>query len=130
MIPDLVNRHAYTPAMTDSRPDTVASVEVLLEALADLRRATRATETVARRALKRARAGHDLASSLAAARPAANRLAMNDALKAVEAARHEIRLNVFAEGLRQGMTIGELGRSYGFSRQLAARYAKEARARG
>ena len=115
--------------MSGYRPDTVKSVEVLLEALAELRQTTRATEAVARRALKRAQAGTDLAESLAAACPAQTRMAMNDALKAVEAARHEIRLDVFSEGLRLGMTIGELGRSYGFSRQLAARYAKEARAR-
>jgi transposase len=52
---------------------------------------------------------------------------MNVALEAVEKARHEARLTVFAMGLEQGMSIGELGRMFGFSRQLAARYAKEAR---
>ena len=34
---------------------------------------------------------------------------------------------VFAVALEDGMSIGELGRIYGFSRQRAARYAKEAR---
>jgi hypothetical protein len=52
---------------------------------------------------------------------------MNDALKVLEQARHEMRLAMFALALDQGMSIGELGRIFGFSRQLAARCAKEAR---
>jgi DNA-binding transcriptional regulator LsrR (DeoR family) len=36
-------------------------------------------------------------------------------------------LRVFAVALEDGMSIGELARNYGFSRQLASRYAKEAR---
>lgn len=35
---------------------------------------------------------------------------------------------IFAVALEDGMTIPELARNYGFSRQLASRYAKEARA--
>jgi hypothetical protein len=45
----------------------------------------------------------------------------------VESARHKVRRMAFARGLEEGMSIGELGRIWGFSRQLAARYAKEAR---
>jgi hypothetical protein len=33
----------------------------------------------------------------------------------------------FAVALDDGMTIGEFSRNYGFSRQFASRYAKEAR---
>jgi hypothetical protein len=52
---------------------------------------------------------------------------VNDALNRVERCRHEARRAVFAAALKEGRTIGELGRAWGFSRQLAARYAKEAR---
>ena len=45
----------------------------------------------------------------------------------IEQCRHEARLKVFALALDQGMSIGALARAWGFSRQLAARYAKEAR---
>ncbi|HTU38263.1 MAG TPA: hypothetical protein VMF35_09605 [Acidimicrobiales bacterium] len=45
----------------------------------------------------------------------------------LERARHRVRTAVFALGLAEGMTIGELGRLYGFSRQLAARIAAEVR---
>ena len=48
-------------------------------------------------------------------------------LDALERARHRVRQGVFALGLSEGMTIGDLGRLYGFSRQLAARIAREVR---
>ena len=55
------------------------------------------------------------------------RQSMTDAMAEVEATRHEVRRLAFAVGLAEDMSIGELGRTWGFSRQLAARYAKEAR---
>ena len=48
-------------------------------------------------------------------------------LAELERIRHRVRTAVFALGLSEGMTIGELGRLYGFSRQLAARVAREVR---
>jgi hypothetical protein len=48
-------------------------------------------------------------------------------LKELEHARHRARTAVFALGLAEGLSIGEMGRLYGFSRQLAQRFAKEAR---
>ena len=48
-------------------------------------------------------------------------------LDELERARHRVRQAVFALGLSEGMTIGDLGRIYGFSRQLAARIAREVR---
>ena len=48
-------------------------------------------------------------------------------LAELERARHRVRTAVFALGLAEGMTIGELGRLYGFSKQLAARVAAEVR---
>ncbi len=101
--------------------------EQLLETLADLRKATRATEATTRKALKLVEAGAPVSAGLAVAAPSATRQTMNDALEAVEKARHQVRLLVFATGLDEGMTIGELGRAFGFSRQLASRYAREAR---
>ena len=48
-------------------------------------------------------------------------------LKKLEQMRHETRTAVFAVGLAEGLSIGEMGRLYGFSRQLAQRFAREAR---
>jgi len=51
------------------------------------------------------------------------------ALKTLEEARHRSRTAVFAVGMAEGVSIGELARLYGSSRQLAQRFAKEARGR-
>jgi hypothetical protein len=48
-------------------------------------------------------------------------------LDELESARHKVRTAVFALGLAEDMSISELGRLYGFSRQLAARIAREVR---
>ena len=111
----------------DYERHTIQLIEDLLESLADLRKSTRATEATVRRALKLAEDGADVATALRAVSPADARQSMNDALRAVEEARHLMRLHIFEIGIQQGLSIGELGRIFGFSRQLAARYAKEAR---
>jgi hypothetical protein len=116
--------------MVKPNPETVQMVENLLEALAELRSTTRSTEVVVRRALKLAKDGADVATALQACRPIDTRHAMNDALKGVEAARHTMRLQIFELGLAQGLTIGELGRIFGFSRQLAARISLRERGEG
>ena len=113
--------------MAAQKKDPFRVVEELLASMAALRVSTRETETAVRRAMKKAQRGDDLAAVLASLDPATTRHSMNDALKAVEQARHDMRLAVFAEALDRGTSIGELGRIFGFSRQLAARYAKEAR---
>ena len=100
-------------------------VEAFAEALGELRRSTTRLERSTRRSLQKLREAGDMHAALTMAQPAELRQSLNSAIKQVEEARHAIRLAVFAEGLRQGMSIGELGRQFGFSRQLAARYAKE-----
>jgi hypothetical protein len=102
-------------------------VENLLASLAQLRCSARAIERTSRRSMNKLRAGADPIATLRSASPAESRVSLNDALHMVEEARHQLRLFVFATALDEGMTIGELGRMYGFSRQLAARYAKEAK---
>jgi len=118
-----------------ARPATSASwtavqlVENLSQALENLRTSTRFVEKVARRSITLLENGADAPTALAAAVPAEARSVLNDALKEVEEARHEIRLYAFAMSLDQGLSVPELARQYGFSRQLAARYAREAQAR-
>lgn len=90
-------------------------------------KALRETEVSLRRALRKASKNGDLASATIAADPSKGRQAVNEALCALEQQRHEARRVVFALALEEGMSIGELGRLWGFSRQLAQRYAKEAR---
>ena len=114
--------------MADPSRESIRAAEDLLEALAELRRTTRTAETDIRKAIKLAVDGADTASALAALSPADTRQTMNEALTSVEAARHAMRLEIFRQGLEEGMSIAALGRAFGFSRQLAQRFAKEARA--
>ena len=113
--------------MVRPQPEGVRIIENFIEALAELRLTTRATESMARKALKLVKEGADVATALQACSPADTRAAMNDALNAVETARHIMRLRIFRRGLEEGLSIGELGRIFGFSRQLASRYAREAK---
>ena len=106
--------------------ESIDAAEQLLITLKSLRRAAAETEAVVRRGLKAADEGMVSSMAFTAVRPAPVRESLNDALKAVELARHRMRLAVFASALEDGVSIGELGRLFGFSRQLAARYAKEA----
>jgi hypothetical protein len=114
--------------MPKSKDEAVQSVEQLLEALAEARHAIRATEAALRRALKKVEQGSDVATAIEAAHPAETRQRVNDALTAVEQCRHEVRRTVFGVAIQEGMSIGDLGRSWGFSRQMASRYARESRA--
>ena len=113
--------------MSKSTQKASESVEQLLDALAEARQAIRATEVALRRALRKAERGADVATAIIAANPAEARQRVNDALTAVEQRRHDVRRTVFAAALEEGMSITDLSKSWGFSRQLAARYAKEAR---
>ena len=113
--------------MATTKNEAVRSVEQLADALVDARRALRATEVAVRRGLRKVDQGSSVATALASAQPAETRQTVNDALTAIEQCRHEARRKVFAVALDEGMSIGELGRAWGFSRQLASRYAREAR---
>jgi hypothetical protein len=57
------------------------------------------------------------------------RRGVSEAMAELEAARHRFRLALVAVGIDNGMTAGQIGAAFGFSRQLASRYLKEAHAK-
>jgi hypothetical protein len=59
---------------------------------------------------------------------AERRVKMTDLLAEFDECRHRLRISITAAGLEEGMSIGDIGRAFGVSRQLAARFAKEVRA--
>jgi hypothetical protein len=100
------------------------TLEEVADALKDAQRALRRTEVVVRKKLR----GNLLSADILRADPVVDyRPNLDEALARLEQVRHTMLLRVFAVALGDGMTIGELSRNYGFSRQLASRYAKEAR---
>ena len=55
------------------------------------------------------------------------RTRLNSALVELERVRHRSRLSIIAAEVKEGSSITEVGRQWGFSRQMAQRYVKEAR---
>jgi hypothetical protein len=109
------------------RQDLLESYDELMESterLLQMLRSTRAQNRKTRSQLDKGSSIRDIFSAI----PTGDlRQSMTQAMAEVESGRHKVRRILFARGLEEGMSIGELGRMWGFSRQLAARYAKEAR---
>jgi DNA invertase Pin-like site-specific DNA recombinase len=100
-------------------------MEQLVEADAEVRRHLVASERVLKRGISRIEAGEEIASALAATQAADRREAVNVALESLALARHELRVAVLAAGLEEGMSLSEVARGFGISRQLVQRLAKE-----
>jgi hypothetical protein len=114
--------------MFDSRQACVHAVEGVAAALNEAQRALKVAEVASRKALASETGGVTSAAVLRAAPIAPYRLDLDTALATLERARHMVVLASFVVALEDGMSIGELSRNHGFSRQRGARYAKEAKA--
>jgi hypothetical protein len=101
-------------------------VEDLLEAAKRLRSTLLRTETLYRRTLRSVRRRSKITTTIKANRFDAARKELTDALKDFERQRHLSRGSVILAQLAEGESISEIGRSWGFSHQLASRYAREA----
>jgi hypothetical protein len=115
--------------MSKKHDAAIRATEQLIEANKEMRRSLQANELLLRRAQKLLEQGGGIRETFHKVAPTDPRLAITLALQKLVKARHQLRLSVFAAGLEEGMSIGELSRFWGFSRQLGARYAKEARAK-
>ncbi len=101
-------------------------MEDVADALRDAQRALHLAETSTRRNLRSKNRGQISADVLRSSPVNEVRNPLDEALRRLEQSRHAVLIAIFAVALEEGMTIGELGRNYGFSRQRAAKYAKEA----
>ena len=101
-------------------------LEDLLEAAKKLRATLLRTETLYRQTLKGVRRRSRITATVKANRFDVARQDLTDALKDFERQRHRTRGSVILAQLAEGETISEVGRSWGFSHQLASKYAREA----
>ncbi len=115
--------------MSRKHDAAIRATKQLIEANKEMRRSLQENELILRRAQKLLEMGGGIRDTFEEVAPTGPRLAITVALQKLVKARHQLRLSVFAAGLEEGMTIGELSRFWGFSRQLGARYAKEARSK-
>ncbi len=113
-------------SMSKLERKAVASIKELVEALGEARDEFRRSEQGLRRTLRKVERGQQLASVVIADVPSESRQSFDDAMEAVTALRHRTRSLVFALAVEEGLSIGEVGRTWGISRQLASRYVREA----
>ena len=112
--------------MNDPFSAAAHQLEDLLEAAKKLRATLLRTETLYRQTLKGVRRRSRITATVKANRFDVARQDLTDALKDFERQRHRTRGSVILAQLAEGETISEVGRSWGFSHQLASKYAREA----
>ena len=107
--------------------EAIRCTEQLIEAMQNLRRFLEMREETLRRALRPNEPASDFGGALKGAQITEHREDLNEALFTLERCRRESRIASFRSALDHGVSISELSRIWGFSRQMASRYAKEAR---
>jgi hypothetical protein len=111
--------------MSAERDALIASLEQVNDALDSMARTLQESKSNTSVIIEKLDAGESLSGALGRLPEQIAKLT-GDA-KELEVARHRARASAFALGLSEGLSIGELGRLFGISRQLAQRFAKEAR---
>jgi DNA-directed RNA polymerase specialized sigma24 family protein len=111
----------------NDRKRVLASVDEFVDACGQFRKTLSSVAAANRRVRSLVEEGRPVREVLSAIPTSAIRKTMTQQIEDLEASRHNVRRAVFALGLKEGLSIGELGRLMGFSRQLASTYAKEAR---
>jgi DNA-directed RNA polymerase specialized sigma24 family protein len=112
--------------MSKLERQATSSMKQLLDALAEAREEIRRSEQGIRRTLKKVERGEALTAVVIGDVPSEARQSFDDAMEALTALRHRTRSLVFALAVEEGLSIGEVGRTWGISRQLASRYVREA----
>ena len=100
-------------------------MEELLRADQQVRQRLLAAERTIRKGIKNLNAGESIESALIATRAAERRQDINEVLEVLQLARHNLRIAVIDAGLEEGMSLSEIARGFGISRQLVQRMAKE-----
>jgi len=122
-----LNSNSLTIAMGAERQELIARLDELNEALGEAATALAASRAMNRTFREGIATGEPLDATMAAVSASDALSSVSRELKNLEETRHRTRTAIFAVGLAEGISIGKLGRLYGFSRQLAQRFAKEAR---
>jgi len=99
----------------------------LVDASKDLRRALLRYEKTSVEIAGLVERGESGADALKAAGGPIRRREVTEALEKFEAARHRLRLAMFALASEEGTSASEVARQLGISRQLASRLAREAK---
>jgi hypothetical protein len=107
--------------------EAIRCTEQVIDAMENLRQLLEKREQALRHALSVREPVTDYGAALKEVNITEDREELNEALFLLDKARRESRIASFRSALDHGVSINELGRIWGFSRQMASRYAKEAR---
>jgi len=113
--------------LSENDKEAIRSVERLIEAMQNLRSVLENREEALRRAITVREPALDYAEAVKEAHVSEEQEDLREALFQLEQRRRESRIASFRSALDHGVSINELSRIWGFSRQMASRYAKEAR---
>jgi len=107
----------------------IESIEKALEASATLRRHLLDNERTGRKMIAALRRGVPISESVEASGKCAAELrsSTNELLDDYALARHQMRAAFMLPSLQEGMSIGDVARTLGISRQLASRLVSEAK---
>lgn len=124
-----MSEQTASEVLTD-REYAIHTIERTLEASAALRKHLQVTDRVGGRVIEALRSEVPVSKSVASAGACAAELRKEslELLRAYEVCRHEMRAAFILPSVDEGMTIGDIGRSLGISRQLASRLVHEAEA--
>lgn len=112
--------------MTSKRQHLLDRIAQLIESSVHLREQLRRYEKAMAVIAKRLETGAPGISASKGTGIPSERRQVTEAIEEFEAARHELRLALFALGKEEGASMSEVGRVLGISRQLASRLAAEA----
>jgi hypothetical protein len=113
--------------LSENDKEAIRSVERVIEAMQALRVVLEKREEALRRAISVREPALDYAEAVKDAHLPEEQEDLREALFVLEQRRRESRIASFRSALDHGVSISELSRIWGFSRQMASRYAKEAR---
>ena len=113
--------------MATTKNATLTALDGVIQASIAARQALRQSETILRRLRRRLERGSSIAEGFAGLDISDHRQATFDGLTALEQARREARRAIIAVGLSEGLSLGQMARQWGVSRQLVTRLAKHGR---
>jgi hypothetical protein len=113
--------------LTEYDKAAIHSVELVIEAMENLQVVLGRRVELLRRSIEFEEPAADYEQAVKDSHMTEERANLHEALNFLEQRRRESRLASFRSALDHGVSISELARIWGFSRQMASRYAKEAR---
>lgn len=112
--------------MSTKRQHLIDQIGLLVESSARLRAELEGYEATMTSVGARLEAGEPGVQASSGTAIPDQRRQVTESIQEFEAARHRLRLALFALGKEEGASISEIGRVLGISRQLASRLAGEA----